>query len=252
MRSEGEVREERKGRKGRILRFLRSPELGLLCGGATVLLLAVGSFVVAGTRDGASAALRTDELAPFFTDPSPWHLWLYLLVPVLGLYGLNTLLCTWDTTVERWRKGQHSPWQHGPAIVHAALLVALLAHLVGGFGSRDGDPVVVGRDWTALGDGRRVRLGDLRPEFHPGGQLAQLTASLDVAAEGQDVPESTVEVSFSHPLTSGWGSRLWLLAGVDDGPVVVLRPRDAPGVPWALAAAVLLGSGLVLMGRRWL
>ena len=236
----------------RILPFLRSPELGLLCGGATVLLLAIGSFAIAWTRDGASAALHADELMPFFTEPSFWHFWFYLLIPVMGLYGANTLLCTWDTTIDRWRKGQRSPWQHGPAVVHLALLVAMLAHGIGGLGSHDGDPLFVGAEWTELGDGRWVRMGDVRPDFHPNGQLAQVTVSLDVAPAGQDVPDGVLEVSFNRPITAAWGARLWLLAGVDDGPVVVLRPRDAPGVPWALAAAMLLGTGLVLMGRRWL
>jgi hypothetical protein len=235
-----------------ILRLLRSPELGLLCGGAVVVLLAIGSFVIAGTRDGASAGLQTDELPPFFTDPSPWHIWMYLLVPVLGFYGLNTVLCTWDTTVDRWRKGQRSPWQHGPALVHVALLLALLAHGIGGFGSHDGRPLIVGDRWTELGDGRWVRLGEVRPDFHSNGQLAQVTVSLDVAPVGQDVPDGVLEVSYNHPLTAEFGARLWLLAGVEGGPVAVLRPRDAPGVPWALAAAMFLGTGLVLMGRRWL
>jgi hypothetical protein len=234
------------------LAFLRSQELGLLCGLAVVVLLAVGSFVVAATCDGASAGLRTDELLPFFQHPSPWHFWLYLLVPVLGLYALNTTLCTWDTTLDRWRKGQRSPWQHGPAIFHVAFLFALLAPLVGGFGSRLGETLVVGAEWTPLGDGRVARLGDVRPEFHPNGQLKQLTVTLDVAAEGRDVPDSTVQVAFNRPLSSGWGSRMWFLAGVDEGPVVYLQPREAPGVPWALVAALLLVTGTVLMGRRWL
>jgi hypothetical protein len=239
-------------RSSRWLAFLRSQELGLLCGLAVVVLLATGSFVVAATRDGASAALRTDELLPFFQHPSPWHFWLYLLLPVFGLYALNTTLCTWDTTVDRWRKGQRSPWQHGPAFFHVAFLFALLAHLVGGFGSRLGEPLAVGEAWTPLGDGRLARIGEVRPEFHPNGQLKQLAVTLDLAPAGQDVPDATVEVAFNRPLSSGWGSRMWFLAGVDEGPVVYLQPREAPGVPWALISALLLVTGSVLMGRRWL
>jgi hypothetical protein len=239
-------------RARRVLAVLRSPELGLVCGAAVVVLLALGSFAIAATRDGASSGLRTDEVLPFFEQPSAWHAWFYLLLPICALYALNTILCTWDTTVDRWKKGQRSPWQHGPAVVHVGFLLALLAHLVGALGADEGEPLGVTAEWTDLGDGRQARVVDLRPEAHPNGQLKQLLATLEVREGGADAPAERVEVGFNRPLFSRAGSRLLLLAGADRGPVVFLRPRDAPGIPWALGAAVVMGLGLVLMGRRWL
>jgi hypothetical protein len=235
----------------RVLAVVRSPELGLLCGAAVVVLLGVGSFVIAATRDGASSGLRTDEVLPFFEQPSAWHAWFYLLLPACALYALNTILCTWDTTIDRWRKGQRSPWQHGPAVVHVGFLLALLAHLVGALGSGEGEPLGVTAEWTDLGDGRQARVVELRPEEHPNGQLKQLLATLEVR-DGTDGVGERVQVGFNRPLFSTTGSRLLLLAGADRGPVVFLRPRDAPGIPWALGAAIVLGIGMVLMGRRWL
>jgi hypothetical protein len=41
------------------------------------------------------------------------------------------------------------------------------------------------------------------------------------------------------------------VTSITDAPTVLLRSRHAPGNPWALAAAVVLAIGLVMMGRRW-
>ena len=42
--------------------MLRSQGLGLICGQLTVLLLAIGSFVIANTRTGASREVRGDDI----------------------------------------------------------------------------------------------------------------------------------------------------------------------------------------------
>ena len=138
--------------------WLRSQGLGVICGLATVVLLAIGSFVVSFTRDGASADVRMDDLRAFFAEPSPLHIWLYLLIPILGLYAANTLFATWHNVVTRWRAGQRSPFRYGAAVIHVAFLVTMLAHLVGGLWSEERAPVLVGADWTAIDDGRRLRL----------------------------------------------------------------------------------------------
>ena len=81
------------------LAWLRSQGLGLCCGLATVALLAIGSFVIPATRDGASAGIGMDDLRGFFDPPRFAHLWLYLLFPVAALYAVNTVLATWDTVI---------------------------------------------------------------------------------------------------------------------------------------------------------
>ena len=55
------------------LGWLRSQGLGLVCGFATVALLAIGSVVLTATRDGASAAIQMDELRGFFDPPHAAH-----------------------------------------------------------------------------------------------------------------------------------------------------------------------------------
>lgn len=190
--------------------WLFSQGLGILCGQAAVALLAVGSVALAATRDGASAEIRMDDLRGFFVAPSPVHLWFYLLVPVLGLYGLNVLLATWDSVLRKWRRGLRAPRAYAAAVVHLSFLVALFAHLVGGLGGAERPPVTVGPAWAELGDGRQARLASLELEPLPDGGLKQAWATVELRDPGGSVSESLVH--YNGPLSSGLGADLLLLA----------------------------------------
>lgn len=313
--------------------WLRAQGLGVACGLAVVVLLAVGSVVVPLTRDGASRDLAFDEIRPFFTTPHGAHLWFYLLVPVFVLYALNVLLATWHHVLRKWRAGQRALSAYAPAVIHVAFLVALVAHLVGGLYSRETGQVLVGPEPTPLGDGRVARAASIEVDRLPGGMPKTVRAVLEVTPAAGGPPERHV-IGYNRPLARGLGVDLHLLAevlqvpgavrlssgareceiavgescplgpvrvrlraleppapGVDmllahlaveragaapeevrlmrggarllaDGtplqldalalrPAVVLRGRHAAGNPWALAAAAILGLGVLLMGRRF-
>jgi hypothetical protein len=243
----------------RVLDVLRSQGFGIAMGLSTVGLLAVGSFAMVATADGVSAGVAMDDLTAFFRPVSPWHLWLYLLFPVLLLYGLSTLLSTWDSVLSAWRAGRRRLSAYAPALLHLAFLGTLAAHGLGGFWGAEAGVVRVGPWWTDLPDGRQARAVEVVTDPHPDGSPRQVTATLEVRSPGGDV--QTVSVAYNRPLTSGLGRDLLLMVralqmpGGEGGalvPVVVLRARHSPGNPVALASAVLLGLGLLSMGRRWL
>jgi hypothetical protein len=197
--------------------WLWSQGLGILCGQATVLLLALGSVVFSATRDGASARIGMDDLRGFFVEPSVVHVWLYLLIPVLGLYALNTCIATWRSVVRKWREGRRAPQDYAAPVIHVAFLIALLAHGIGGLWGSDGGPIQVGPSWQDLEDGREARVTDLVIDHLPDGGIKQVRALLEVREPGGAVTESTV--SYNGPLSSGLGSELFLLA----------RPSFVPG-----------------------
>jgi hypothetical protein len=311
------------------LAWLRSQGLGLACGLATVALLAIGSVVLAATRDGASAAIGMDDLRGFFDPPRLAHAWLYLLFPIAGLYAVNTVLATWDTVVRRWRLGVRAPSAYAASIVHVGFLLGLLAHAAAGFWGEDRGEVLVSSGWEAIPGFGEARLVSLDVDPLPGGMPRAVAASLEVRdgegrvraatvgfnaplstpaggrlallgdfgrvrvarlASGPDacaVPEGqacvvggeTVRVVAIGPGTGGapaalvrargpsgheevrWlgvGGELLALAGgrplqldaIGVEPGVVLRVREAPGNPWALASAVVLTLGVVLMWRK--
>lgn len=316
--------------RARRLAWLRSQGLGLVCGFATVLLLAIGSVVLTATREGASAGIHMDDLRGFFDPPRVAHLWFYLLFPVTALYAVNTTLATWDTVVRKWRAGIRAPGAYAASVVHVGFLLALAAHGVGGFLGRDGAGVLVGPGFQELPGFGEARLLSLDVDVLPGGMPREAWARLEVRGPDGALEERTV--GYNVPLSDGGGAALALLsdfgqtwvarlaAGADGcalaegqscrlggepvrlvrfvaapggGPaalvisrapggfeearvlprggelplangaalqlvavapeqVVLLRTRETPGHPWALASAVVMGAGIVLLWRKLL
>jgi hypothetical protein len=238
------------------LAWLRSQGLGLICGFGTVLLLAVGSVVLQATREGASAAVGLDDLRGFFAPPSWVHTWLYLLGAVAGLYALNTLLATWDTVIRKWRAGVRAPSGYAASIIHVGFLVALIGHGLGGFTSADPEPVIVSEGWAEVPGFGEARLLSLEQETMPNGMPKSVQAVLAVRGFDGDVRNEVV--GYNEPLSRGFGGQLALLAevgqvrveGLGVRPAILLRPRTTPANPWALAGAVLVGLGTVLLWRR--
>jgi hypothetical protein len=236
--------------------WLRSQGLGLLCGFGTVLLLAIGSVVLSATRDGASASVGFDDLRGFFTHPSWVHGWLYLLAAVAGLYALNTLLATWDTVVRKWSAGVRAPSAYAASIIHVGFLVAMAGHALGGFTSEDLPPAIVSESWAEVPGFGEARLLSLEQEVMPNGMPK--SAQIVLAVRGPDGAVRSEIVGYNQPLSSGFGGHLALLAEVGEIPIaglgvrpaILLRPRTTPSNPWALASAVLVGLGVVLMWRR--
>jgi hypothetical protein len=238
------------------LDWLRSQGLGLLCGFGTVLLLAVGSVVLAATRDGASASVGFDDLRGFFAPPSWVHLWFYLLIPLVGLYGLNTLLATWDSVARKWRAGVRTAGPYAASVIHVGFLVAMFGHALGGFTSEDLPPTIVTENWAEVPGFGEARLLTLEVDAMPNGMPKSARATL--AVRGPDGQTRQEIVDYNQPLSRGFGGHLALLAevgqihiaGLGPRPAILLRPRTTPSNPWALVSAVFVGAGVLMMWRR--
>jgi hypothetical protein len=224
----------------RRLAWLRSQGLGLVCGFATVALLAIGSVVITATRDGASAGVGMDDLRGFFDPPRLAHLWLYLLFPVAALYAVNTLLATWDTVRRKWRAGLRAPGAYAASVVHVGFLLALAAHGLGGFLGADGGVVVVGPGWQEVPGFGEARLLSLEVDLLPGGMPRTVQARLELRDGSGAASERTV--GYNAPLTRGGGASLALLS--DFGRAWVARL-----VSGSEGCALLEGQRCVLGGE---
>lgn len=232
--------------------WLRSQGLGVLCGQATVVLLGIGSVQLVRTREGASAGVQLDDVRAFFTEPSVSHAWLYALLGVLTLYALNTVLCTWDSVSAKLARRVREPAAWAPSVIHMSFLLALVAHLVGGLWNHEREPLLLTPAWADVGEGRLARVTGVVEERLPNGRAKSVRATVEWKDAAGQVTTRTL--GYNEPLSEGWGSELVLLdqAGFVDGQrAVQVRRRVTPGHPWALASAVVMALGLVLMGRRW-
>jgi hypothetical protein len=207
--------------RGALLRSLRSQGLGLCCGFGTALLLAVGSFVLAATREGASAGIRMDDLRGFWSPPSWVHSWFYLLVLVFGLYVVNTALATWHSVARKIRSGVTSPARYAPAVIHLAFLLALVAHGAGGLlGEERGEAVIAEGAWQPLPGGPEARLLSLAVDRLPGGMPREVRAEVELR-DGSGRTERA-RVGYNQPISSGLGAELHLLAEMGQVPVAEL------------------------------
>lgn len=221
--------------------WLRSQGLGLACGFGTALLLAVGSFVLAATREGASAGIGMDDLRGFFAPPSWVHLWLYLLLPVAALYALNTVLATWDTVSRRWRAGVRAPATYAASVVHVGFLLALVAHAVGGFRGADLGEALLAEGWQPVPGFGEARLASLDVDTLPGGMPRSARAR--VVVRGADGREREETVGYNDPLATLGGARLALLS--DLGRVWVAEVGSG-----GEACVLAEGQGCALAGER--
>jgi len=224
----------------RTMELLRSQGLGVACGAATVALLGIGSFVIPMTRKGASAGLVMDEIRPFIEQPSVWHLWFYLLVPVLGLYGINTLLATWHSVSIKWRSGVRTPFRYGPAVMHIAFVVALFAHMIGGLYGAERGSVIADAHWQAIGDGRDIRLIDLKVDKYPNGQPRAVTARVELRGADGSVESRTA--GFNAPVSDGWGARLLLIEHWGMTPETVVLSLGAARCRITVGEGCMLGT----------
>jgi hypothetical protein len=229
----------------RTLAWLRSQGLGLICGQATVLLLAVGSVVVASTRDGATRNLHLDDIRFFFDEPAVVHGWFYALLVVMVLYGVNTALATWHSVASKLRARQFSPWLYGTTLIHIAFLLGLVAHLVGGLGSAERGTLVVGDEWQTLQDGTLVRLTGTEVRPHPDGSPRRVRARLEfLDPAGRRAQHS---LGYNEPISRGFGTDLMLLARMVERPSGV-RLSDGQGeCRLQVGGGCELGGGVVLL-----
>jgi hypothetical protein len=215
--------------------WLRSQGFGFVCAQATVLLLGLGSFIIASTRDDASAELTMDEVRPFFTHPRPLHAWFYLLLGVLTLYALNTGLCTFDSLRARFRRGALDASSLGSSVIHVSFLIGLGAHLVGGLWNEEQPTVRLSPAFSALDDGAQARVTQVTFERTPSGKVKDLEARVELReADGTTHSEP---VGYNQPLSRHFGTELFLVAQAGDEPVSASVTVDGQACELALGGS---------------
>ncbi len=161
-------------------------------------------------------------------------LWIYILVALVGLFAVNTAVCTADRIYAIIKARR--PWQSFfPHIVHIGFFIALLGHLAGSAGGfrSYGHMVFKNESIPVPGSGGLyLRLDDLKVKQTPEGEPEEIKTSVTLLKDGSEILSDTIEINgpliykgiaFYH-LDQG-SSPAGLILGVD-GEVIEAKFED--------------------------
>lgn len=144
--------------------------------------------------------ILSDWFARFGNTQPRLTWWLWVVVVVIALLGINTLCCFIDWLLRvraRWRKT-------GEYMIHLGFVLCLGAFIWGSFsGSRsEGNALRIGETLPLdnLLPHHALRLDAFEPVF-VGGQFSDMRSTLTLLREGQEI--RTEVIRLNHPLTQG-------------------------------------------------
>lgn len=193
---------------------LGSVRVSVVLGFATAAMLGFSSFFVPNPR-GPGALPFNESIAPFFDPVAPKFLWFYALLAVTFAYGVNGLFGTVRNLAQRYAAGTVDLRFSGIFLMHSGFVLALIAHLIAGFGTEVEGRYLLSHAPTEIA-GRTVVLRDALEILHPDGSLRTFTSTLDFG--GGDLRT----LGYNAPVFFD-GFRRWILV---EGPEQV--PGGAP------------------------
>lgn len=188
----------------RIWRFFSSVYLTVVLA-ALVCAVAVWGSILSARYPQFFRAFDQEVLLPFLLSLGPEYLgltaWVWALIVLTGLFGVNAVVCTIDKVVSiiANRKPLASLFAH---IVHVGFLIALLGHLVGSvYGFRSFGNVVFKGDSIRVphSDGLLLRLDDTQMTVGPRGELDSLRTSVTLH-DGKGSVVASGEIGMNSPL----------------------------------------------------
>lgn len=189
---------------GRIWRFFSSVYLTVVLA-ALICIVSVWGSILAVRYPQFFRAFDQEVLLPYLASFGLQYIsltsWVWALIFLTALFGINTFVCTADKvwSVLKNRK----PWPAlFPHIVHVGFLIALLGHLVGSvWGFRSYGNVVFKGDSIPVPhtEGLFLRLDDSEMKVSPSGELDALITKVTLLdKEGKDI--ESAEIGMNSPL----------------------------------------------------
>lgn len=190
-----------------------SVRASVVLGFTTAALLGAASFFVPNPR--SRDALPFHESVRVFFDPVDLKFtWFYLLLVATFFYGVNGLVGTLSGGAQRHARGTFDLRFSGIFLMHAGFVLALVAHLVAGFGTDVEGRYLLSSQPVEIA-GRTAVLRDPTEVHHPDGTLRTFTSTLDLG--GGDLRT----LGYNQPVFLDGFTR-WIL---------VEAPKPAPGAP---------------------
>ena len=227
----------------RVWTFLISLEIGLVLLALVCIAMAAGSFGLSGDVASSLNSMPLLVWLVRFSLATTW--WLWLTIILLLLLVLNTLCCSADSILQRFRRNAILAWLPSQ-LIHAGFLMVVLAHLLSSlWGFKASIEIPEGAGFQ-MPDGVTVQVARVGAIFSPmGGEMPlgykALLVTKDAAGQGG------VTISPNHPwFSNGYGVYI-KHAEPGQPPVAFLEVHREPGAAMALAGATLFTIGNLLL-----
>lgn len=199
----------------------------------------------------------------------PHTTWLFLLMGLLFLFGVNTFVCTTDRVARLFKARRHFPgmrlfFRFAPHVMHYAVIVILAGYLGSYLFARvlDTRTLLPGGSLTLPGTGATVTFEDMDPVYYQGDGLSsfqdrvlQPRARLVFRSGGG---EKTAVLGVSRPVRfEGYGiflkefSPTLRSGGMSGRTRIDLAIRRDPGVAFYLFGIGLFTVGLAMYLAEW-
>ena len=212
---------------------------------AICLVMAMASFRLQG--DYAASINSMPLLRWLLEAPLAWSWWLWLTLTLLVLLAINTVCCSTEVVLRRYRVSSLSALL-APQMIHAGFLLIMLAHLGSAiWGYHETLQLPVGQV-ARLPDGRVFALTSITP--HLGPMDMPLGFSAELLTDFRNM-SGRISIAPNKPwLVNGYGV---YIKHAEPEPVrwALLEIHREPGAGMALAGALLFSTGnLVLLALR--
>ena len=152
-----------------IIQIIGNKTAGFILGLLVVINFALGSLVM-NFYPEVYPPFFPFNLKFFFNPIQPVHFWLYLLIFILFLFGINLLACSIESTIKIFKTKAGRIKRIAALCSHIAILLALAAHLYEGFGMEEGQ-VMINSSGKFLKNIGFTSLAFLENEKYPDGSL---------------------------------------------------------------------------------
>jgi ABC-type cobalt transport system substrate-binding protein len=161
-----------------LIKLIGHRNLGFILGFVVVLNLAIGSLVMNIYAELYPPFFPFD-LNYFFNPIKIEHSWLYILIIMFLLYGINLSACLIESTFDLFKSSTHRLKQIAALLIHLALLLTMTAHLFDGFYGET-QQGVISQDGVLIPGIGHVATHAIETTYHPDGSLKDTKVDLTI------------------------------------------------------------------------
>jgi hypothetical protein len=190
----------------RVYGFLKSQRTGIITGFTVTGFLIIGSLIMNYFPESYEG-LSGEDITFFFENVEPINIWFYLMFVGFIMYGISIFFCTLDSIIRKVRSRTSKIPLYGASIVHIGFIITLVAHLIGGIGSRSSMPITVEDEWVESGD-FEMKVAGLKNTSYPNGMPKKIYAHMKIRRNGKEIEDT---LGYNNPVLLDYGTKEILL-----------------------------------------